>query len=99
MKIVVRARAGGKTTQLIEWLKEDQEHRTIVVHSQQYARDLAVQFGIDDSRSRPVKIISWHDFINERLNGTHRGVAIDNLDLCINWPIFPSMVSLTGESI
>ncbi len=40
MNIVVGARASGKTYQMVEWWKEDPEHRVIITLNLQTRRDL-----------------------------------------------------------
>ena len=98
MNILVGGRGSGKTFELVQWLKEDLEHRTLVVHSVEMAKHICAHYDIPDSRRHPVRVISWSNYIAGTLRSDHdRQIAIDNLDLCLSWSAgYPSIVSFTG---
>ena len=89
MNVLVSGRGGGKTFELVQWLKEDEEHRTLVVPTQQQVRWIVDEYKIEDARANPRKVISWFQYQNGDFHryatGTHQ-YAIDNLDLCLNLP-------------
>ena len=99
MNIIVGGRGCGKTYRLVQWLKENPEQRTLVVYNETAATWLRRDYNIEEPRLHsPTRVISWSSFVQGRLAGMphNHEVAIDNLELCLNWPIVPSIISLTG---
>lgn len=79
MKIIYSPRQSGKTTQLIEWLKEKPD-RILLVHSREYVWQLVHQYPELDGR-----IVTWNDFLHKRREFNQfpdeiKRVAIDNAE-------------------
>lgn len=84
MLIVQRPRAGGKTTQMVAWLKADLENRVLIVHSEAERRRILDKYGLED------RVLSAN---NAEIESNIRGllgylnrpeVGVDNIDLVLN---------------
>lgn len=99
---ITGGRRGGKTYELMQWLKQDENHRQVIVHSLEYAKHLREEYDIKEERlSNPQKIVSWHSI----MNGTNRGhpqreVAVDNVDFLISEVLHSpvELVTFTGAA-
>lgn len=47
MRLIRLPRAGGKTTQMVAWLKADLENRVLIVHSEAERRRILDQYGLE----------------------------------------------------
>lgn len=77
MRIIEQEVKTGKTTQLVEWLREDRDHRVIVVASERQARNVQRHFdlGPDDVLSVPVLL---HASFRRAVR--RRAIGVDELD-------------------
>jgi len=65
MKILLGGPRCGKTTKCIEWLKEDLEHRILLVHSREEKRRLETQYTL------PGNVVHTWDSYRESILGLH----------------------------
>lgn len=108
VKVAVLPRQGGKTTKLLQWMRDapDGEHRVMLCHSSSEAMRL-----LRHSRDQDMGLESWQfvssgDITDGAWSGVLRGrggsivVGIDNLDMFLQhivggWPV--GAVTMTGD--
>lgn len=80
MKILYSPRQGGKTTRMVEWLREEQS-RMLVTFSDKEARRLVELY--PDLVNR---IVTWREYVERRSfawNKHPSKIAIDNADIIL----------------
>ncbi len=75
----INFRATGKTSRLIKWLKEDTEHRLLVVHSHDFAHNLSEKYDLP-----PKSVMSAEDFLRGRARGLRKTeIRIDEIEMLL----------------
>lgn len=92
MKVFVSGRQGGKTTAMIEWLREDPDNRMVVCATEERAKYFRLRAG--SARDR---VVSYTNY--QRSHGRPVELGIDDLDFLLATIFTPriGMVTLTGE--
>ena len=80
---IIAPRAGGKTTAIMQWLRE-QGGGTLIVCTVRMANVRREQLTYKERLNKTTKVVSYRQALNGRLEGTTGPIAIDNVDL-IGW--------------
>jgi cytidylate kinase len=94
MKVAVTGRRGGKTTALVQVLKEN-PNAVMLVQSGAAVRQICREHGLASDR-----VIQWGDV--DRLRGTDAEVVIDNVDMLLQALIGYHKIlftTMTGELV
>ena len=80
---ITAPRAGGKTTAVIEWLRE-QGGGALIVCNVRMADVRRRQLTYEEQCNKTITVVSYRQVADGRLHGTTGPIAIDNVDL-IGW--------------
>ena len=75
----INFRASGKTSRLINWLKEDTENRLLIVHSYAFAKNLSRKYDLP-----PKSVMSADEFLGGRSRGLRKSeIRIDEIEMLL----------------
>ena len=78
MKVILSPRRSGKTTKMIEWLKEDEKHlRLVITHEE----ELRLKREYPEVRNQ---IVDWESYVETHKSGSYfKTVSIDNAEMIL----------------